>query len=41
MIPLAMRAFDQGLLQQAHEVCPVYVRDEISWKKLDQQGKKS
>ncbi len=41
MIPLAMKAFDQGLVQQAHEVCPVYVRDEISWKKLDQQGKKS
>ena len=41
MIPLAMQAFDQGLVQQAHEVCPVYVRDEISWKKLDQQGKQA
>ena len=40
MIPLAMNALEHGLVQQAHEVCPVYVRDEISWKKLDQQGKK-
>ncbi len=39
MIPLALAALARGEVQQARDVCPVYVRDEITWKKLDQQGK--
>ncbi len=38
MMPFALRALQSGALQAAHEVSPVYVRDEISWKKLEQQG---
>lgn len=38
MLPLAGRLRDQGCLQQPGEVRPVYVRDEISWKKLHEQG---
>ena len=39
MIPLALAKFQNGDIQSAEEVQPVYVRDEISWKKLAQQGK--
>jgi tRNA threonylcarbamoyladenosine biosynthesis protein TsaB len=28
----------KGQVQRADEVAPVYVRDEISWKKLAEQG---
>jgi len=39
MFPLALAAVHRGALQSARDVQPVYVRDEISWKKLAQQGK--
>jgi len=39
LIPLAMDLWNKGLVQTAAEVAPVYVRDEISWKKLADQGK--
>ena len=39
MIPLAMAELAAGRVQSAQEVAPVYVRDEISWKKLAEQGK--
>jgi tRNA threonylcarbamoyladenosine biosynthesis protein TsaB len=38
MFPLALAELRRGAIQQAREVQPVYVRDEISWKKLAQQG---
>lgn len=38
LLPPALLAWGQGVLQAAEEVCPVYVRDEISWKKLSEQG---
>ena len=39
LIPLALAALDRGETQSPAEVQPVYVRDEISWKKLSEQGK--
>ncbi len=39
LIPLALLAADAGKLQTAAEVQPVYVRDEIHWKKISEQGK--
>ena len=39
LIPLAVREYQSGNTQQASEVLPVYVREEISWKKIPQQGK--
>jgi len=39
LVPLALDALERGQLQSAREVQPVYVRDEISWKKLSEQGK--
>jgi tRNA threonylcarbamoyladenosine biosynthesis protein TsaB len=39
MIPLALAKFQKGDIQSAEQVQPIYVRDEISWKKLAQQGK--
>jgi tRNA threonylcarbamoyladenosine biosynthesis protein TsaB len=39
MFPLAQTEIAAGRLQVAHAVSPVYVRDEISWKKLSEQGK--
>lgn len=39
MIPLALRLLARGETQGSQEVSPVYVRDEISWRKLaDQDG---
>ncbi len=38
MIPLALAQFCVGQTQEPRNVQPVYVRDEISWKKLAQQG---
>ncbi|MEH6581912.1 MAG: tRNA (adenosine(37)-N6)-threonylcarbamoyltransferase complex dimerization subunit type 1 TsaB [Halioglobus sp.] len=40
LIPLAVAAYSRGETQRATEVAPVYVREEISWKKLAEQGKK-
>ncbi len=39
LVPIALAAIARGELQQAQEVQPVYVRDEINWKKLAEQGK--
>ncbi|MEZ5571689.1 MAG: tRNA (adenosine(37)-N6)-threonylcarbamoyltransferase complex dimerization subunit type 1 TsaB [Halioglobus sp.] len=39
MFPLALHKFELGEIQSAGKVQPLYVRDEISWKKLAQQGK--
>jgi len=38
LLPEALCALRERRVQRAEQVCPVYVRDEISWKKLDQQG---
>jgi tRNA threonylcarbamoyladenosine biosynthesis protein TsaB len=38
MIPLALAGVDQGICQRAHEVSPVYVREDINWKKIGEQG---
>ena len=37
LIPLALEKYRIGDVQRAEQVAPVYVRDEISWKKLAQQ----
>ena len=39
MIPLALEKLACGEIQRPQEVLPLYVRDEISWKKLSEQGK--
>lgn len=39
LIPLAIELLNRGEVQSATEVSPIYVRDEISWKKLAEQGK--
>lgn len=39
LVPLAKTRLAQGDWQKPAEVQPVYVRDEISWKKLAEQGK--
>jgi tRNA threonylcarbamoyladenosine biosynthesis protein TsaB len=41
LIPLAQAKFERGEVQSPGMVQPVYVRDEISWKKLAEQGKNS
>ena len=41
LIPLALAKLQRGDIQSPQQVQPVYVRDEISWKKLSEQGKKS
>jgi tRNA threonylcarbamoyladenosine biosynthesis protein TsaB len=38
LVPLALAAFARGEVQQPQQVQPLYVRDEISWKKLAEQG---
>jgi len=40
LIPTALRAFAEGNVQSAAAVSPVYVRDEISWKKLPDQQRR-
>lgn len=40
MIPLARERFARGEIQSATAIQPVYVRDEINWKKLTEQGKR-
>lgn len=39
LVPLALAALARGETQQPQQVQPVYVRDEINWKKLAEQGK--
>ncbi|MEZ5556583.1 tRNA (adenosine(37)-N6)-threonylcarbamoyltransferase complex dimerization subunit type 1 TsaB [Haliea sp.] len=41
ILPLAQHAFLAGEWQPAEAVCPVYVRDEVRWKKLAEQGPRS
>lgn len=41
LVPLAWEQMRSGDIQQATQVQPVYVRDEVSWKKLSEQGKRS
>ena len=40
LVPIALAAIARGEVQQAQDVQPVYVRDEINWKKLAEQGKR-
>lgn len=39
LVPLALAALARGDVQQPQQVQPLYVRDEISWKKLAEQGR--
>lgn len=39
LVPAALLQLDLGELQSAAQVAPVYVREEVSWKKLAEQGK--
>ena len=39
LVPLALASLAAGATQSPGQVQPVYVRDEISWKKLAEQGK--
>ena len=39
LLPLAEARFAAGETEEAAAVVPVYVRDEVSWKKLSEQGK--
>jgi len=39
LVPLALEKLRRGDIQSPRQVQPVYVRDEISWKKLSEQGK--
>ena len=41
LVPLALVALHRGQTQDPSAVQPVYVRDEVSWKKLSEQGKAS
>ena len=40
LVPLALAQAERGLIQTAQQVQPVYVRDEINWKKVSEQGKR-
>lgn len=40
IIPLALAKLQRGEIQSPGQVQPVYVRDEISWKKLAEQGRR-
>ncbi len=40
LLPLALEKLARGETQSAGEVQPVYVRDEINWKKIPEQGKR-
>ncbi len=39
MLPASDRALERGESVAADRVLPLYVRDEVSWKKLSEQGK--
>ena len=40
LIPLALEKLSAGEVQSPRDIRPVYVRDEISWKKIPEQGKR-
>jgi tRNA threonylcarbamoyladenosine biosynthesis protein TsaB len=39
LVPLALEKLGRGQTQTPQQVQPLYVREEISWKKLSEQGK--
>jgi tRNA threonylcarbamoyladenosine biosynthesis protein TsaB len=39
LVPLALRKLALGEVQSAFQVQPVYVKEEVSWKKLSEQGR--
>jgi tRNA threonylcarbamoyladenosine biosynthesis protein TsaB len=39
LVPLALTRLALGAVQQPQQVQPIYVRDEINWKKLAEQGR--
>jgi tRNA threonylcarbamoyladenosine biosynthesis protein TsaB len=39
LIPLAIAQYKLGHVQDAVDVAPMYVREEVSWKKISEQGK--
>ncbi len=39
LIPLALKQWQQGEALLPHEIQPVYVRSDIAWKKLSEQGR--
>lgn len=39
LIPLAIAQYKLGHVQDAVDVAPLYVREEVSWKKISEQGK--
>jgi len=39
LFPTALTRYAIGDLLKPHEIQPLYVRDEVSWKKLSEQGK--
>ena len=41
LVPAALASHARGEMQTADEIQPLYVRDEISWKKLSEQGKRA
>lgn len=41
LIPPALDLLRRGVSQSPEQVQPVYVRDEINWKKLPEQGRRS
>ena len=40
LVPLALAYAAQGKVQTPEQVQPLYVRDEINWKKISEQGKR-
>jgi len=40
LVPLALEKLRRGDIQSPQQVQPVYIREEISWKKLPEQGKR-
>ncbi len=40
LVPLAIAMLQRGETQTPRQVQPIYVRDEISWKKISEQGKR-
>lgn len=40
VLALAVRAWHRGEAQPAEQLQPVYLRDTVAWKKLDEQGRR-
>jgi tRNA threonylcarbamoyladenosine biosynthesis protein TsaB len=41
LIPLALDRLGKGLTESPEQVQPLYIRDEINWKKLPEQGRRT